>query len=294
MDPQIESLNRLLRCEMTAVHQQFIHVLVLRDWGETESAERIMKVDRVDFPNAMKIIDYLVSVKAPINLHGTDFKPGRTHHGILAAEFDVEQRFAEVIEQGDCTDIRPRELFAAAKAPRRYYLQWLNTQLDSLPLEEDASADHTQGTARLFGYLLTIIEQSLVHAFVHYHKDRTDFADTAWSTSGAAMMQATAFVHLYAARRTVPFPEHVPSPQIQYQIAGILDSDIQLAHRCAAEATEAAVTCSDAEINTLCRQIADSYTRLVEFKPGATHSPSNLNPPAFQSFQATLQRFQVR
>ena len=58
------SLNKILRCEMTAVNQQFIHVLALRDWGFAETAERIMAVDYVDFPNAMRIIDHMVQTDA--------------------------------------------------------------------------------------------------------------------------------------------------------------------------------------------------------------------------------------
>ena len=38
MATQAESLNDVLRWEMTAVDQQFIHVLALRQWGDDETA----------------------------------------------------------------------------------------------------------------------------------------------------------------------------------------------------------------------------------------------------------------
>ena len=76
MATQSESLNDVLRCEMTAVNQQFIHVLALREWGDDETAERIMQVDFVDFPNAMRIIDYLVETKTPIALASGSCTPG--------------------------------------------------------------------------------------------------------------------------------------------------------------------------------------------------------------------------
>jgi bacterioferritin (cytochrome b1) len=57
LNRQSESLYRLLRCELTAVNQQFIHALGLRDWGYAEAAERIMAVDYVDFPNAMRVLE---------------------------------------------------------------------------------------------------------------------------------------------------------------------------------------------------------------------------------------------
>ena len=43
MISECEYLTRLLRCELTAVNQQFIHVLALRDWGYAETAERIRR-----------------------------------------------------------------------------------------------------------------------------------------------------------------------------------------------------------------------------------------------------------
>ena len=38
-DAESESLNRVLRCEMSAVNRQLIHVLALRDWLLAEAAQ---------------------------------------------------------------------------------------------------------------------------------------------------------------------------------------------------------------------------------------------------------------
>ena len=54
-------LRDLLRAELTAVNQQFIHVLALNRRGYAETADRVYEIDKVDFPNAMRIIDHLVA-----------------------------------------------------------------------------------------------------------------------------------------------------------------------------------------------------------------------------------------
>lgn len=45
---------------LTAVSQQFFHMLVLRKRGRPDLAARIKLVDDMDFPNAMRIIDLLL------------------------------------------------------------------------------------------------------------------------------------------------------------------------------------------------------------------------------------------
>ena len=291
MDTQSESLNKILRCEMTAVNQQFIHVLALRDWGFTETAERIMAVDYIDFPNAMRIIDHLVRTGAPIVLAADHFTPGTRHRSILAAEHALEQRFFAVIEEAVCTDDRARALVSAAKAPRASYAAWLTDQLDGSGGEEETPTGVAfPETARVLACLIATIEQAMVHAFVHWHGGEAGIADAAWSTSGAAMMQVAEFVHLFAARRTVPLPGEIPALEIASEPAAALEFDRRLAGRCATEATAASEACNDIAIAGLCRRIADYSLQLSSWTPGQMHPAANDNPAVFSSFEASLRR----
>ncbi len=97
MDAQTDALNNVLRCEMTAVNQQFIHVLALRAWGDDETAARIMQVDEVDFPNAMRIMDYLVEKGTPVTILSEHFTPGTNYNCILLSEQTIEQRLTAAI-----------------------------------------------------------------------------------------------------------------------------------------------------------------------------------------------------
>ena len=291
MDTQSESLNRVLRCEMTAINQQFIHVLALRDWDYAETAERIMEVNRVDFPNAMRIIDHLVAAGAPILLASDRPTPGASHRGILVSEQALEQRLFAAIEKAACTDDRPRALISAAKAPREGYSAWLTDQLDGPGGDETPGDVPFPETARVFAHLIATLEQGMVHAFVHWHRGDADIADAAWATSGAAMMHATEFVHLFAARQTVPLPDEMPALQIASEPVAARDFDRQLAGRCAREAAEASDACNEIAIADLCRRIADYSLVLSSWRPGQKHPAANDNPAAFSSFEATLRRY---
>ena len=286
-----EHLNRVLRCELTAVNQQFMHVLALRDWGYTETAERIMEVDHVDFPNAMRIIDYLVQSGLPVMLTSERPTLGTTYESILLSENAHEQRLLAAIEDAACADEHPRALVSAARAPREAYAAWLTDQLDGTGVDEALEDDLFPESFGVFAHLIATIEQAMVHAFVHWYEGEVDIANAAWATSGAAMMQATEFVHLFAAHRTLPVPRDMPALQIASESAAGLEFDRHLAGRCAHEAAEAADACNDIAIADLCRKIARYSLQLSGWKKGQAHPAADDNPAGLSSFEGALRKF---
>jgi bacterioferritin (cytochrome b1) len=291
MATQSDSLNDMLRCEMTAVDQQFIHVLALRQWGDDKTAERIMQIDQVDFPNAMRIIDYLVETKTPITLASGSCTPGTSYRDILLSEQTVERQLSAAIERSACTDDRAQALIAAAAEPREAYATWLTDRLNGANRGEPGATLAGTETAGIVAHLIALIEQTMVHAFVHWHGDDRDGADAAWASSGAAMMDMTEMVHLFAAHRTVPVPGEFPALHIADAAAEALDFDRQLAERCANEAARASDESEEIALADLCRKIADRCLELSRWNPGQAHPAINNIPPAFGSFEATLKRF---
>src|SRR5262245_42223670 len=91
------ALRILLRAEMTAVNQQFIHVLALNRLGHATSADRVYEVDVVDFPNAMRIIDHLMASGREVHLPFELPKPGFPMAGSLQAECDIETRLRDLL-----------------------------------------------------------------------------------------------------------------------------------------------------------------------------------------------------
>lgn len=291
MQTQSQSLNSVLRCELTAVIQQFIHVLALREWGDNETAERIMQVDRVDFPNAMRIIDYLVETETPIGLVSDRVAPGADYRSILLSEQTIEQRLSAAIENAACTDNRAQALISAAKRPREAYAGWLADRLNGENCHEAVATLTGTEIAAVIAHLITMIEQSMVHAFVHWHRGDVDNADAAWATSGAAMMHMTEFVHLFAAHQTVPIPGEFSALQIASEPAEALDFDRQLAKRCADEAATTSGSCEEAANAKMCRKIAGYCLELSRWSPKQAHPAASNNPAAFSSFEATLTKF---
>ncbi len=294
MDTKSDSLNGVLRCELTAVIQQFIHVLALREWGDNETAERIMQVDRVDFPNAMRIIDYLVETETPIGLVSDRVAPGADYRSILLSEQTIEQRLSAAIEKAACTDDRAQALISAAKGPREAYAAWLADRLSGENGENCHEAVATLAGTEIAGviaHLITMIEQSMVHAFVHWHRGDGDNADAAWASSGAAMIHMTEFVHLFAAHQSVPIPGEFSKLRIAVEPVEALDFDRQLAKRCADEAATASGSCEEAANAKMCRKIAYYCLELSRWSPKQAHPAASNNPAAFSSFEATLTKF---
>jgi len=291
MQTQTECLNSVLRCELTAVNQQFIHILALRKWGDKETAARITQVDNIDFPNAMRIIDHMVQTKTPIDLVPGPFLPGANYRAILISEQVVERRLVAAIEKAACEDKRARMLIAAAREPREDYSDWLADRLNAEISGEAGEFQAGAATANLVAHLITLIEQSMVHAFLHWHGGDADSADAAWATSGAAMMHMTEFVSVFAARRSVPIPGVFPTPQIASRREEALNLDRHLAKLCSDEAATAAVECDQSTIADLSREIADYCLELSRWSPERPHPAANKNPVAFSSFEATLAKF---
>jgi bacterioferritin (cytochrome b1) len=297
VDEQAKALNQLLRCELTAVNQQFTHVLALREWGESEVAARIMEVDMVDFPNAMRILDSLVETGQPLDLVPDSFVPGSDVRGILLAEQTMEQRLTAAIDEARVIDQRAQALVATAQEPRQAYAQWLAEWLaDRL---SEGEADGAAGprndadTADLVAHLITMVEQTLVHAFVHRHAGDVEGADAAWAASGGAMMRLTKMVRLFAAQRRVPAPGAFPAMHIAIRPEEAVEADRALAMLVAEEAARLAGQRDSDAVAGLCRRIADYSLEQSRWSPGQEHPASRTNPPAFASFETTLKRFDI-
>lgn len=291
LNSECEYLNRVLRFELTAVNQQFIHVLALRDWGYAETAERIMEVDYVDFPNAMRIIEYLIHEGLPVSVESERPIFGTNYPGILRAELVFEQRLLAAIEGAACSNERARALLSAARAPRQAYAAWLRSRLEGAGVGGPVKDELFPESFGVFAHLIAVIEQTLVHAFVHRHQGDVESADAAWATCGAAMMQATEFVHLFTVHGTLPLPAEIPPLQFADRSTAAHQLDRRLIGSCAREAAAAAKACNDTEIANLCRKIARYSSRLSAWKTGEAHPALGDNPAVFSSFEGSLRRF---
>ena len=80
---------------------------------------------------------------------------------------------------------------------------------------------------------------------------------------------------------------------VEYETDKALQSDSEIAGKCAALAGEAAVNSDADQVKQYCLKLHDYYIELTKFKAGSPHPAAYINPPAFSSFEATLQKFVV-
>jgi bacterioferritin (cytochrome b1) len=291
MTTDIQNISKFLRCELSAVHQQFVHILITRHWGARDIADRISEVDNVDFPNVMKVIDHLVGSRTTVQIAGDKFQPGHSIREVVKAELTMENRLVELIDNTSLSNESLSAFVEVAAHPRKSYLPWLEKQLEQLPIDENPKPDFAPETSTLLGNLLTVIEQTLFHAFVHDHDGNAERADFSWHTSGAAMMHLTKFVALFSAKQAAPVFRDMPALTISYDAPEALESDAEIAGKCAQLAGNAAHDSADARIKKFCLSLNDYYTELSESDSNKPHPAINSNPPAFSSFSATLNKF---
>ncbi len=290
MDIELDSLKTLLRTELTAVHQQFFHILVLRQRRHHgELLDRIVAIDQQDFRNAMQIIDLLVYRQVPIDLPTQRFFPGSDVASILAAEFQVERHFAEIL---GCCQVESPEAEARlhrAAAPRQGYRTWLATQLNAT-VQPAAAAVTLPHMATLLERLIGLIEQPMLHAFLHWHYGDRSAADAAWRLSGSAMLHATAIIDHCAAHDFMPAPLQIPVLRLADSPAEAAASDRMLVASCAESGMVAADDLVDEEIHRLCRQIVEDCELIMERDKGQDFPAVFGRSPAFDSFSATRNR----
>jgi bacterioferritin (cytochrome b1) len=285
----LEHLTRLLRTELTAVHQQFFHMLALRQWKNRDLLSRITEVDSEDFKNAMQIIDLLVSRSIPIKLASQRILPGSDIASILRSELQMEERFADVLDATQVVDSEAMARVSRAAAPRRAYRDWLGKQIGrttpaSVPCETKPSM------AELLAHLIALIEQAMLHAFLLWHLGHRNGADNAWRLSGAAMLYGTAIVRRGALMNALPTPASSSPVEMAASPSDAFDADMVLVKRCADLARTAAEEEDDEATSRLCLRVADDCDLIANMEMDQDFPAVFGRSPVFESFAATRDR----
>jgi bacterioferritin (cytochrome b1) len=276
----MDALNALLRAEMTAVNQQFIHILALRRLGDLRRADRVYEVDRLDFPNVLRIIDHLAAAGRPVALRPEMPDPGFPIPSLLQAELRIEQRLSKILETKPSSDTR--SCLVAARAPRDAYREWLTTELETQKDDREPGVGFP-ATNLLFSCLILVLERMMIRAFVNWHEGDREAANIAWAMSGVAMVQATALVNALTDLRS--------APKLNAKIRKAVRDDRDLITAYAEIADQASLRETEASLKLICTRAA-AYTRaLAAWQPAAPHPALAACAPSFKSFEATLKKF---
>jgi bacterioferritin (cytochrome b1) len=289
MNRDLEHLTRLLRTELTAVHQQFFHMLALRQWKDDIILGRITEIDTEDFKNALQIIDLLVSRGDPITLDSHRFSPGSDTSSILQSELRMEEQFADALAGIEVSDAEAQVCVGRASAPRQAYRDWLARQTGGSGSSK-ASAESGQSMAAFLARLIALVEQPMLHAFLLWHLGNRVGADNAWRLSGAAMLYGTALVRRGALNNIIPTPGPIPAVRMAKHPSEAFDADMALVRQCSVLGRDAASAEEDEETARICHRIADDCNLIADMKMDEKFPAVFGRSPAFESFATTRER----
>lgn len=310
----IDALQTLLRVQLTAVQQHFIHVLILQARGNHAFADRITAIDNTDLSVAMQLVELLVARNVtPLDCDSVTGsvssmpRPGFTDEAIRASEAALETELVSALKNALAVAVENEgdgagDLVVRALHPRADYEVWLRREPGSQAQSGSPAADGVDGDDLgedagvalngLFADLMTVIVQDLIHAFVHRQAGNRARADIAWEISGAAMMMATQITRLLAKRRQAPAPQTASGASSSVRVLRVelttddaLRQDRVLARHCMENAGNCAGALKGTEFEPVARQCRDYFASVAVWSDGNS-LPDMPNP--CRDFERTL------
>lgn len=132
----IEYLNIVLRNELTAINQYFLHSRMFKDWGLAGLGEYEFQESVDEMKHADQLIERTLFLEGLPNLQDIgNLRIGEHTREILecdlALEMDAIPDLREAIEYCEsCKDYVSRDLFEGILESEEEHVDWLETQLD--------------------------------------------------------------------------------------------------------------------------------------------------------------------
>ncbi|GLH67448.1 bacterioferritin [Geothrix edaphica] len=132
----IQHLNRLLRNELTAINQYFLHARMCRNWGLKEMGEHEYKESIDEMKHADRLVERILFLEGlpsmqDLNKLRIGQNPKEILEGDLALEMDAMKDLREAIAYAEgIRDYVSRDLCQDILESEEEHVDWLETQLD--------------------------------------------------------------------------------------------------------------------------------------------------------------------
>jgi len=132
----IEYLNKVLKNELTAINQYFLHARMYRNWGLKQLDEHEFSESVDEMKHADQLINRILFLEGLPNLQDIgQLKIGENTREILECDLKLELEavpaLREAIEYCETTkDYVSRELFEDILESEEGHIDWLETQLE--------------------------------------------------------------------------------------------------------------------------------------------------------------------
>jgi bacterioferritin len=136
-DPKvIELLNEVLKNELTAINQYFLHARMFKNWGLTKLDEIEFSESVDEMKHADKLIERMLFLEGLPNLQALgQLRIGENTEEIFKADLAVELDAIPVLRRAisyceTVSDFITRELFEEILEGEEEHVDWLETQLE--------------------------------------------------------------------------------------------------------------------------------------------------------------------